>query len=180
MPVTFGAKEDRADDDVLKMQRHHHDRADVALLELRAHRLQRGIGDGVRNENRLAGVERPSQLRIPIDVHDQVADARVFVAGDEADLVLFTRQEDGAAIETEGVPDLARDGLQDVDEVQRDGDLLQQLDDGGEVIALSLDLSEPMPQLRDFVRRGLPADRVRGTRWRRRLALVDHSRMCAR
>jgi hypothetical protein len=161
------------------MQRHDDDRPHIALFELRPNRLQRRIGDRVRDEHRFTRFEDAPQLRITIDVDDEIPDAGILVARDQADLVLLTRQEDGAAIETERVADPAGDRLKDVDEMQRGRDFLQQLDDRDEMIALALNLSEARPQLRDFVRTLPDVQRLRRDR-RRRFALVDHSRMCAR
>src|SRR5207253_1222710 len=48
-------------------------------------------------------------------------------------------QEDGAAIEAECLAQLARDRLQDVDEVERGGDFLEDLDDGEQMRPLALE-----------------------------------------
>ena len=91
------------------------------------------------------------QLRIAIEVDDEIADRRILVARDEADLVLLAGEEDRAAVEAERVAELARDGLQDVDEVQRRRDLLQDVDDRDEVVALALQLGYARAQPRDFI-----------------------------
>ena len=114
---------------------------------LAQHRIVRRVG----NEHRLAGVERALQLRIAIEVDDEIADGRIFVARDEPDFVLLAGEEDRAAIEPEGVAELAGDGLQDVDEVQRRGDFLQDVDDGDEMVALALQLGDARAQPSDFV-----------------------------
>src|SRR3989475_11906866 len=70
-----------------------------------------------------------------------VADGRVLVRGDEAHrFAAALGEEDRAAVEPEGLAQLARDPLQDVDEMQRGGDFFQDLDHGEEVLALALQL----------------------------------------
>ena len=138
--VAVGAQEDRADDRGLPPDGHDHDRADVAGVEGALDAAQRGVRGGVRDEHRLARIERALQLGVAIEVDDEVPDGRIFVAGDEADFVLVAGQEDRAAVEAERVAELARDRLQDVDEMERGGDFLQDVDDRDEMVALALQL----------------------------------------
>ena len=102
-------------------------------------------------------VEGALELRIALEVDDEVADRRILVARDEADLVPVAGEEDRAAVEAEHVAHLARDGLQDVDEVQRRRDLLQDVDDGREMVALALELVEPGAELADVVGEAPPS-----------------------
>jgi len=60
-------------------------------------------------------------------------------------------QEDRAAIEAEGVTELSRDGLQNVDEVEGSGDLLQDVDYGDQVVALALQLRDARAEPPDLV-----------------------------
>jgi hypothetical protein len=123
--------------------------APIAVLECRAGAAHHGIVGGVRDEHRLAGFERPLQLGIAVEVDDEVADRRVLVARDEAHILRVPGEVDGAAVETEGLAQLPRDGLQDVGEVQRRGDFLQNLHDRDEMIPLVLQLLDPLLQAAD-------------------------------
>jgi len=149
--LALGAEEDRADDGTFPADRDDDDRADVAEIEMRLdaaeHRVVRGVGD----EHRLAALERALELRIAIEVDDEIADRRILVAGDEADFILVAGEEDGAAIEAEGLAELAGDGLEDVDEVERRGDFLEDVDDCGEVVAFARELRDAVAQPRDVV-----------------------------
>src|SRR5439155_649936 len=49
-------------------------------------------------------------------------------------------EKDRAAVQPERLPELAGDGLEDVDEVERRGDFLEDLDDGEQMLALALEL----------------------------------------
>src|SRR2546430_8164258 len=51
-------------------------------------------------------------------------------------------EKNRAAIEPERLAELARDPLEDVDEVERCGDFLEDLDDGEQVLALALELGD--------------------------------------
>ena len=149
--VAVGAQEDGADHVALPLNRHDDDRAHVARVELRFDAAQRRIVRGVGNEHRLAGVEGALQLGIAFQVHHQVADGGILVARDEADFVVLAGQEDRAAIEAEGVTELSRDGLQNVDEVEGSGDLLQDVDYGDQVVALALQLRDARAEPPDLV-----------------------------
>jgi hypothetical protein len=146
-------KEDGADDRAFPPDRHDDDRADVPhrqrCLNALEHRLVRGVGD----EHRLPGLEGPLELRVAIEVDDEVADRRVLIARDEPDLVLLRREEDCAAVETEGLAKLAGDALENVDEVERGGDLLEDVDDGCQLVALTLQRGDARAKGADFVSR---------------------------
>jgi hypothetical protein len=136
------AKEDRADDRPFPPDRHDDDRADVPrrerCLDALQHRFVRRVGD----EHRLPRLEGALELRVAIEVYDEVADRRVLVARYQAYLVLLRREEDRAAVETEGLAKLSRDALEDVDEMERGGDLLEDVDDGGQLVALAVQLDD--------------------------------------
>jgi hypothetical protein len=152
--VTFGAEEDRADHRALPPDGQHDDRAHVSHLEGGLDALELRVVRRVGDEHRLAALERALELRIAVQVDEQVPNRRILVARDEAHLVPVARQEDRAAIEAERLAELSRDRLQDVDEVQRRRDLLQDVDDRGEVIALALDGRESPLEARQLVSRG--------------------------
>jgi len=187
--VAVGSQEDRADGGRLPTNRQHDDRADVARVELFPDRLEVGIGGRVGDEHGVAGVERALQLGIAIQVDDEVADRRIFVARDQSNLVLFTRQEDRRAVEAERVAEFAGDGLQDVDEMQRGRDFLEDVDDRDEVIALALQLGYAPVQPDELVispigplRRRLARRGSLGVQGERRIlaALVHLPPWCAR
>jgi hypothetical protein len=81
--------------------------------------LELGSFAAVGDEHRLAALERALQLRIAVQVDEEIADRRILVARDEAHLVPVAGEEDRAAIETERLAELAGDRLEDVDEVER-------------------------------------------------------------
>jgi hypothetical protein len=88
-------------------------------------------------------MHRPLQLGVALEIHDVVADGGIFVRGDETHrLATALGEEDRAAVEAERLAELPGDGLQDVDEVQRAGDFLEDLDEGEQVLALALELRD--------------------------------------
>jgi len=199
--VPLRTKEDRPDHRALPLNRHDDDGAHVPRVERRLHRPEHRIRRGVGDEHRLLRLERPLQLRIAIQVDDQIADRGILVAGDESDLVLLAGEEDGAAVQAERVAELPRDALQDVDEMQRRRNLLENVDDGDEMIALLLQLGDAAPQPRQLVvtpealrsrrrwcrrarrpRRAAALARRARTAWIRRLGRVAliHVPRCAR
>ena len=96
----------------------------------------------VGDEHRLARLEGALELGVAVQVHHVVPDARVFVARHQPHrLAAALRQEDGAAVEAEGLAQPPGDGLHDVNEMQRAGDFLEDLDHGQEVLALVLQLA---------------------------------------
>ena len=137
--IAVGTQEDRADRGRLPSNRQDDDRTDVARVELFADRLEVGVGGRVGNEHRVARVERPLQLGIAIEVDDEVPDRRILVAGDEADFVFLAGEEDRRAVEAERVAQLASDRLQNVDEMERGRDFLEDVDDRDEMVALALE-----------------------------------------
>jgi hypothetical protein len=64
---------------------------------------------------------------------------------------VLARQEDRAAVESERLTQLAGDRLQDVDEVERGRDLLQDVDDRDEMVALALQLGYAGAQPADLI-----------------------------
>src|SRR5205823_6967437 len=95
------------------------------------------------DEHGLAALHGALQLRIPLQVHHVVADRRILVGRHEPHgLAAPLREEDGAAVEAERLAQLARDRLQDVDEVERGGHFLEDLDHREEMRALALERSE--------------------------------------
>ena len=153
--VALGAQEHRPDHRAAPADGHDDDGAHVpeveVLLDARQRRVVRRIGD----EHRLPGVERALELGIAVEVDDEVPDARIFVTGDEPDFLVLSGEEDGAAVQPEGLAELARYGLEDVDEVQGSGDLLQDVDDCDQVVALTLKLGYPGFQPGGLPRLGL-------------------------
>jgi hypothetical protein len=136
------AEENRADDRAFPPDRHDDDRADVPHREGGLNALQHRLVRRIRDEHGLSRLEGALELRVPIEVDDEVADRRVLIVCDQADLVLLRRQEYRAAVETEGLAKLARDALQDVDEVEGGGNLLEDVDDGSELVPFALQLSD--------------------------------------
>ena len=105
--------------------------------------LQVGIVLRVGNEDDLAGVQGALELGVPSQIHDIVPDARVLVGRHEPrGLAALLAEEDGAPIEAEGLAELLGDGLQDVDEVQRARDLLQDIDRLAETAEAALGAGE--------------------------------------
>ena len=106
--------------------------------------LRAGSSAAVGDEHRLAGLQGALELGIAVHVHHVVPDARVLVARDQAHrLAAALHQEDGAAVEAEGLAEAACHGLHDVDEVQGAGDFLEDLDHGQQVPALVLERARP-------------------------------------
>jgi hypothetical protein len=146
-------KEDCADDCAFPPDRHDDDRADVPHCERRLDALKHRLVGRVGDEHRLPGLEGALELRVTIEVDDEVADRRILVARDEPDFILLRREEDRAAVEPKGLTKLARDALENVDEVEGGGDLLEDVDDGRQLIALALQLGDASAQRGDFVTR---------------------------
>ena len=144
--LPLGAQEDRADDRRAPSDRHDDDRAHVAYVECGACVLQHRIVRRVRNEHRIAGLERPLELRVAVEVHHEVPDGRVLVACHEADVGVAAGQIDRAAIEPERLAELSRNRLQNVYEVERGRDVLKDVDDGDELVTLALKLRDPLLQ----------------------------------
>ncbi len=60
-------------------------------------------------------------------------------------------QKDRAPVEAERLAQLAGDRLQNVDEMERGGDFLEDVDDGDEVVALALQLGYARAKTSDLV-----------------------------
>ena len=158
--LTLRAQEDGADDGGPPSNRHHDDRAHVTEIECRPRILQHGIVRRVGDEHRVARLERSLELRVPIQIDDEVPDRRVFVARDQPDLGVSAGQVDRAPIERERLAELAGDRLQNVYEMERGRNVLQDVDDRDELITLALKLRDPLPQLgRLRLRLGIALDR---------------------
>ena len=142
----LGAQENRADDRRAPTDRYDDDRAHVAQVERSAGILQHWIVRRVGDEHRVARLECALELRVPVEIDDEVADRRVLVARDEPHVGVAACQVDRAPIEPERFAELARDRLQDVYEVERGRDVLENVDDGDELVTLALKLRDPLLQ----------------------------------
>ena len=154
------SQEDRADDRRPPTDRHDDDRSHVAHVERRAGVLQHWIVRRVGNEHGVTRLDRALELRIPIQVDDQIPDRGVFVAGYEAHIGVAAREIDRAAIEPERFAQLAGDRLQNIYEMERGRDVLQNIDDRDELVTLALQLRDPLLQPGGLlVRRRIALDR---------------------
>lgn len=149
--VAIRAEKDRTDHSALPLDWHDDDRPHVARVEGALDAAERRIGGRVRDEHRLAGIQRALELRVAVEIDDEIANRRILIAGDETNLVLFAREEDRAPVEPEGVAELAGDGLKNVDEVEGRRDFLQDVDDRDQVVALALQLGYASAQPSDFI-----------------------------
>ena len=105
--------------------------------------LERRIGRRVGDEHRLPALNGAAQLGVAIQIHQVVADGGILIRGHEPHrLAAALGEENRAAVEPERLPQLARDRLQDVHEVQRTRDLLEDFDDGEQVLALVLEFGD--------------------------------------
>src|SRR2546427_5944786 len=139
--VAEGAQEDRPDRYTPPRDRHHRDGLHAAADELALHVLQARIGGGVGDEHRLAPLHRALQLGVALEVYYVVANGRILVGGDQSHRpAAALGEEDRAAVQPERFAELACNGLEDVDEVERGGDFLEDLDDGEQMLALALEL----------------------------------------
>ena len=144
--LALRAKEDRADDRRSPPNRHDDDRTHVAHIERGARRLQHRIIRRIWNEHRVAGLERALELRIAIEIDDEISDRRIFVTRHESHVGVSAREIDRAAIKPERFAELAGDRLQNVYEMQRGRDVLQDVDYRDELITLALELRDPLLQ----------------------------------
>lgn len=150
---TQGPQEDCPDDHPFPADRDDDDRAHVPHRERGLYALQHRLGGGVRDEYRFARVESPLQLRVAIEVDDEVTDRRVLVARDQPDLVLVSRKKDRTAVEPKNLAELPGDRLQDVDEVQRRRDFFEDVDDRCELVTLAAELRDFGAELRQLITR---------------------------
>jgi hypothetical protein len=158
--LALGAEEDRTDDGRPPSNRHHDDRPHVPHVQRGTGVLQHWVVRRVGNEHRVARLERPLELRVAIQVDDEVPDRRILIARDQSDIRVAPGEVDRAAIEPERFAELARDRLQNVYEVERGRDVLQDVDDGDELVTLALQLRDPLLQPGDRrVGRGIALDR---------------------
>ena len=116
--LPFGPEEDRANDRRPRTDRYDDDRSHIAQVERGARVLQHRIVRRIGNEDGVARLERPLELRIAIQVDDEVPDRWVLVAGHEAHIGVAAREIDRAAVEPERFAQLAGDRLQNVYEMQ--------------------------------------------------------------
>ena len=114
----LGPQKDRADDRRPRTDRNDDDRSYVAQVERRARVLQHRIVRRVGNEHGIARIERALELRIAIQVDDEIPDRWVLVTGHEAHIGIAAREIDRAAVEPECFAQLPGDRLQNVDEMQ--------------------------------------------------------------
>ncbi len=152
--VSFRAQEDRPDDSTPPSNRNDHDRADVPQVEQRLDVREHGIVRRVGDEDGFTRFERALQLGVAIEIDDEVADRRIFVAGDEANVASLASEEDRAAVEAERLTELPCDGLQDIYEVKRSRDFLEDVDERDQLVTLALQLRDLSLQPGDLPTRG--------------------------
>ena len=158
--LPLGPQENRADDRRPRTDRDDDDRSHVAQVERRARVLQHRIVRRVGNEHGVARLERALELWITIEVDDEIPDRWILVAGHEAHIGVAAREIDRAAIEPECFAELPGDRLQNVYEVERGRDVLQNVDNRDELVTLALQLRDLLLQPGDLrVRRGIAFDR---------------------
>ena len=158
--LALGPEEDRADDRRAPSNRHDDDRAHVAHVECGARVLEHRVVRRVRNEHRIAGLERPLELRVALEVHHECPTGRVLVAGPEADVSVAASQIDRATIQAERLAQLAGDRLENVYEVEGRRDVLQDVDDGDELVTFAFQLRDPLLQPGGLrIRWGIALDR---------------------
>jgi hypothetical protein len=163
--IALRPEEDRADDRASPPNRRDDDRPHVAHIEQRPDVPEHGLGGRVGDEDRLTRLERPLELGVAGEVDHQIADGRVFVARDQPDIGRVRGQEDRAAIEAERLAQLAGDGLQDLAEVERARDILEDIDERDEVVTLAAELLDLGPEAGDVRRLRLVRRWRRGCRW---------------
>ena len=144
--LALGTEEDRADDRRSPPNRHDDDRTHIAHIECGARGLQHRIVRRIRNEYRVARLERAFELRVALEIDDKIPNRRIFVARDETHVGVSAREIDGAAVKPERFAELACDRLQNVLEMKRGRDVLQDVDYRNELITLSLELRDPLLQ----------------------------------
>ncbi len=173
--VALRTEEDRPNDGASPPHRHHNDRSNVAEVEEGAYPGEHRVVQGVGDEHRLARLEGAPQLGIAAEVDDEVADRRVLVARDEPDVARIAGEEYRAPIEPERLAELPGDGLQNVYEMERRRDFLEDIDDRDELVTLPLELRDSRLQRRDLASRTASRVLVVG-----RFALIHRRAECAR
>ncbi len=151
-PVPLRAQEDRADGGSSPAHRYDDDRLHVARGQRDVRAAEEGIGHRVGDEHRLSRLERALQLRVAREVHDQVADVGILVRGDHPDVVRVAGEKHRAAIQAEGVAELAGDRLRDLAEMRGGGDGLEDVHHRHEVVALALELFDARAEPGELVR----------------------------
>ena len=145
---TLTAARDRSDHRATPSDGDHHYRAHVAKRKYQLRTLKHRLGARVGNENRLPTLEGTLELRIPLQVYDEVAQERILVRRHQPNIALFSQKEDRAAIQAERLAEAFGDGLQDVHEMKRRRDLGEYVDHGDQLVAFPLELrdsqSEPV------------------------------------
>ena len=158
--LTLRAEKDRSDDRRSPSDRHDDDRPHVPEVERGARVLEHRIVRRVGNEDRVARLERPFELGIPVQIDDQIPDRWIFIAGDEPNVGVAASEIDRAAIEPERFAQLAGDRLQNIYEVQRGRDVLENIDNRDQLVTLALQLRDPLLQPGGLrVRWGIAFDR---------------------
>ena len=99
--------------------------------------MKHRIVHGVCDKNRLTTLERLFQFGIAIEIHDKIPDRWIFITRHQSHFVALTREENRAAVETECFAELAGDGLQNINEMQRRADFLQNLHHGDQPVAFA-------------------------------------------
>ena len=141
--VPLGAEEDRPDHCPPPPDRDDDDRLHVAQVEQRFDVREHRVVRGVRNEHRLPRLERALELGVAIEIDDEVPDRRILVARDQPYVACLAGQKDRAAVEAKGLAQLARDRLQNVYEMERGRDLLENVDERDQLVTLALQLRDP-------------------------------------
>jgi hypothetical protein len=93
MRVLFGAQsaeKDRANHRTLPPNGYHNDRSNVSHGELRLNALEHRLVRGVRDEYGLPRFESTLQLRIAVEVDDEVSDRRGLVVRYQTNLVMLS------------------------------------------------------------------------------------------
>src|SRR3989475_509519 len=84
---------------------------------------------------------RAFQLGVALEVRHVVANGGILVRGDQPHgPAAPLGEKDRAAVQPERLAQLTRDALEDVDEMERGGNFLENLDDGEQMLALALEL----------------------------------------
>ena len=152
--IALRAEEDRPDDRAPPTDRNDDDRADVPEVEERLDVREHGIVRGIGDEHRLSRLERALKLRIAIEIDDEIANRRILVAGDQPNVAGLAGEEDRAAVEPEGLAQLACDRLQNVYEMEGGRDFLENVDERDQLVTLALQLRDLSLQPGDLPTRG--------------------------
>src|SRR5204863_59693 len=139
--IAEGTQENRPDRHTAPRDRHHRDGLHAAADELALPVLETRIGGRAGDEHRLAALHRAFQLGVALEVHHVVANGGILVGGDQPHgPAAALGEKDRAAVQPERLAQLTRDALEDVDEMERGGNFLENLDDREQMLALALEL----------------------------------------